>query len=332
MRVFRVRVRHVALAATARTAPSRTGRTAPPRPPLQAAREPRGRAAASTPMTDKDNGNGLEWAMPVMRAGYAGRGLIYVIVAVLSLLAIWRGDTPDGTSDALQTLETSAWGIALLGLTALGLLAYALWRVVAAAWDLEDHGQGAKGMAARAAQAATGLAHLVLAASVFGVIFTAGGGGDGSRIAQATRWLMGMPFGRALVAAVGLILIGTGAYYLRKGITRKYMENLRTRPITLRLRPALTAGLVAQGAVLAIIGGLFALAALQADPDEAGGLGAAFDWLRDQPYGTALVSGLAAGLLAFALFCFVNAAFRIVPKLRGDDVETLRRTVDAMTG
>lgn len=284
-------------------------------------------------MAERSDTEDLEWTMPVMRAGYAGRGLIYVIVAVLALLAIWRGATPGGTSEALQAIETAAWGVLLLSLAALGLVAYALWRVVAAIWDLEDHGGGAAGMAARAGQAVTGLVHLALAASVVAIVFSAGEGGGGeSSIARGTRWLMGMPFGQILVGAVGAVLIGAGGYYLRKGITRTYMEDLRTRPLTLRLRPALTAGLVAHAAALAIIGGLFVLAALQADPDEAGGLGAAFDWLRDQPYGTALVTLLSVGLLAFALFCFVNAAFRIVPRLRGDDVETLRRTVDRMTG
>ncbi len=33
----------------------------------------------------------LSWSIPVMRAGYAGRGLVYLAVAGFSLYAVWRG-------------------------------------------------------------------------------------------------------------------------------------------------------------------------------------------------------------------------------------------------
>lgn len=35
------------------------------------------------------------------------------------------------------------------------------------------------------------------------------------------------------------------------------------------------------------------------------------------------MTGVCLGLLGFALFCFVNAAYRIVPKVSGPDVQTL---------
>jgi len=266
----------------------------------------------------------LDWALPVMRAGYAGRGLNYVIVSILSLIAIWRGSTPGGTSDALRAVETQPWGVVVLVLTAIGLLAYAIWRVASGFWDLEDYGTDAKGITARSAQAVSGVIHVCLAIGVVTVIFAAGAGdGDRSVIARGTAWVMSMPFGRILVGVAGAVMIGAGAYYIRKGITQKYMEELRANDVTLRLRPALTAGLVAHGAAIGVVGILFLIAAWRADPDEAGGLGEAFDWLRDQPFGTALVTALAAGLLAFALLCFVNAAYRIVPRLRDDSIETL---------
>jgi hypothetical protein len=40
-----------------------------------------------------------------------------------------------------------------------------------------------------------------------------------------------------------------------------------------------------------------------------------------------LVAALCLGLLAFSLFCAVNARWRIVPRVAGDKTETLARAV-----
>ena len=75
--------------------------------------------------------------------------------------------------------------------------------------------------------------------------------------------------------------------------------------------------------VVGVVGLLFGFAAWQANPQQAGGTGEAFSWLSGQVYGQILVTGVCLGLLGFALFCFVNAAYRIVPKVSGPDVQTL---------
>ncbi|MCZ4260179.1 DUF1206 domain-containing protein [Limimaricola sp. G21655-S1] len=268
----------------------------------------------------------LQWAVPVMRAGYAGRGLIYLVVAVLSLLAIWRGSTPGGTGEAMASLERAWWGIALLALIAIGLAAYGIWRLVAAFWDLEAHGSEAKGIIARIGQVVTGLIHLGLAFTAAAILMPSSSGSNGgSSLDKWTAKIMQMPFGQWIVGIAGLIGLGAGIYYIWKGVSHKYMENLRAKPMTLKLQPALTTGLVANGAVIAIVGFLLAYAAWTLNPSEAGGLAEAFDWLREKPYGTVLVTALGVGLLGFSLFCFVNAAYRIVPKLKTDDMETLAR-------
>jgi len=261
-----------------------------------------------------------------MRAGYAGRGLIYLVVAILSLLAIWRGSTPGGTGEAMASLERAWWGIALLALIAIGLAAYGVWRLVAAFWDLEAHGSDAKGIVARLGQVVTGIIHLGLAFTAAAILMPSGSGGSGgSSLDKWTAKIMQMPFGQWIVGLAGAIGFGAGVYYIWKGLSHKYMANLRARPVTLKLQPALTAGLVANGAVVTIVGFLLIYAAWTLNPSEAGGLAEAFDWLRSQPYGTVLVTALAVGLLGFSLFCFVNAAYRLIPKLKTDDVETMAR-------
>jgi hypothetical protein len=125
------------------------------------------------------------------------------------------------------------------------------------------------------------------------------------------------------VGLVGLAVIGAGIYYLIKAWRESYRQHLRANRFTLRYNWALRAGVAAQGVTVLIIGGFLVAAALQADPSEAGGLGQTFNWLAAQTYGQLLVTLLCLGLLGFALFCFVNAGYRIVPKVADEDVETL---------
>jgi hypothetical protein len=273
----------------------------------------------------------FSWSIPIMRAGYAGRGLVYLVVAGFSLYAIWLGGQAEGTSSALAELESTGWGIVVLFLIFLGMLAYALWRLIDSLYDLEAYGSEAKGMIARAGMLVTGLVHLAIGISAFTLLFAGGGGGGDSEstITNAVATVMGWPAGRWIVGIVGLIIIGAGFYYLHKAWKEEYREHIRANRFTTRWNWLLKAGLAAQGVIIAIIGGLFLYAALRANPEQAGGVDGAFDWLTRQPYGQVLVTVICVGLIGFAVFCFVNAAYRIIPKAEGDGIETLGARLEA---
>lgn len=265
----------------------------------------------------------LAWTVPVMRAGYAGRGLTYLVVAGFSLWAIRQGGEAQGTGSALARLEQTAGGGFLLVLIALGLLAYGLWRLLAAALDLDGHGTEAKGVIARLAMATSGLLHLGLAFGAVSLLLTSGGSEGESRIREWVGLVMGWWGGRWLVALAGLAIMAAGAKYIAEGWNEGYERYLAASPFTSRWRTALRVGVAAHGAAIAVIGLLFLMAAWRADPAQAGGLAGAFDWLGNQAYGRLLVVALCLGLLAFALFCFVNARWRLVPRVSGDKTETL---------
>ena len=275
----------------------------------------------------------LSWAVPVMRAGYAGRGLVYLVVAGFSLYAIWSGGEAKGTSSALAQLETTGWGTVVLFLIMLGMAAYALWRYVDAFFDLEDYGADGEGLVARIGMVVTGTIHLGLGVAALLLLFTSGGSsgggsggdgsGDGSSIPKAVETVMSWPGGRWLVGLAGLATIGAGIYYAVKAVKEKYRESLRANHFTTNYNWALKAGVFAQGVIITLIGGFFTYAAWRGNPEEAGGLDQAFSWLGEQIYGQALVVAVCVGLLGFALFCFVNAAYRIVPKASDPGVRTL---------
>ena len=267
------------------------------------------------------------WAVPVMRAGYFGRGATYLAVAGLSLWAIWRGGEAKGTSSAMESLSTSAWGLSVLWIMALGLLAYAVWRIVDAAADLEDHGLDAHGIVARTGMTVTGLLHgglgLVAVATALGLRDGSGG------IPGAVGRVLDLPGGRWILAAGALVTIGTSLYYLHKAWTAGHRKSLMANHFTRHWDWMLRAGVAAQGVIVLLIGIFLGFAALGSDASDAGGLDKVFDWLKDQPFGNALVNALCLGLVGFAFFCFVNAAWRIIPKVSHGSVESLADRIEA---
>ena len=269
----------------------------------------------------------LEWTAPVMRAGYAGRGFVYAAVAGLSLWAIWRGGQAQGTQTALASLENSLWGKAVLVAIAVGLVAYAAWRALDAWFDLEDYGTDGKGLIARAGMIVTGLIHLALGIAAIAILFSTGGGGEGgggSSVGQAAGRVMSWPAGRWIVGLAGLATIGAAIYYAAKAYRASYRQHLYANEATRRLNGVLRLGVAAQAVIVGVVGGFLVVAALQSDASEAGGVGEVFDWLASQPFGNVLVIALCVGLLAFAFFLFVNAAYRIIPKIADDKPVTLQ--------
>lgn len=269
----------------------------------------------------------LGWSVPVMRAGYAGRGIVYLVVAGFSLYAIWLGGEAKGTSGALAQLETTTWGGVVLLAICVGMVAYALWRILDSIYDLEHEGSDAKGMLARVGMVVTGLLHLAVGLLAFLLLFTArgdsGGQGGGSTIADVMGRIMEWPFGYILVAAIGAVTIGAGVYYIVKAVRQTYREKLYANDFTRRFNPFLRFGVAAQGVVVTIIGGLILWAGLTTNARKAGGMGESFGWLSEQVYGQLLVTGICIGLLGFAVFLFVNAAYRIVPAVAGDEASSL---------
>ncbi|WP_386682178.1 DUF1206 domain-containing protein [Loktanella sp. R86503] len=265
----------------------------------------------------------LNWAMPVMRAGYAGRALVYLIVSGVSLFTIWQGGEAKGTSDALATIERSPFGMIALVVVALGLFAYMIWRLIDAWFDLEQHGTDAKGLLARAGQAVTGLIHGALGGLPLLLLFGSTDSGEGSKTAFYLSKLLSWPMGAIIIGLVAALTMGAGVYYLHKAWSQSYREALQANHFTLHWNRLLQIGVAAQGASVLIIGFLIGLTAWRHDPDAAGGLDKAFGWLAQQAYGQLLVTAMCIGLLLFALFMAVNAAYRIVPRLKDPDMMSL---------
>jgi len=257
---------------------------------------------------DKDRK--LEW---LARSGYAARGIVYVLIAGLASLSTFGGGRPDSKS-ALQIVLEQPFGQIWLGVIGTGLVGFVLWRIAQSILNTDRHENNAKGYLVRAgllvsAATYTGLAFYAVGQALHLSVGAGSSGGRESWIA----WLMQQPFGRYLVAGVGLAIVGAGCAQAFKGVKRGYLRFFESgfehRTI---LNGICTYGLLARGVIFLIIGGFFIYAAFAVDPKQAGGMADALAWVRQLPFGAILYGLAAVGLFAFGLYGLIEARYRIV--------------------
>ena len=250
----------------------------------------------------------LEWTA---RLGYSARGVVYLLVGWLALVAAFgSGQTADTRGGLLHLLQ-QPMGDVLLGIVAVGLVAYSVWRLVQSIWDTDGHGTSAKGLAIRAGLLVSCFVHLALALFALSLIFGWGTGGDSDNAQNWSARFMSHTHGRWLVFAFGVAVIGAGLAHVYKGWTAKFRKHFAMDHQTMRwAEPVCQFGLIARGMVFLMIGGFFIVAALQFDPSKARGLNGALQAVQQQPFGPYLLGVVALGLIAFAAYSILEAIYR----------------------
>jgi hypothetical protein len=146
-----------------------------------------------------------------------------------------------------------------------------------------------------------------------GVIFglKAARGTDEQSAHDWTAYLLAAPLGQWLVGAIGLIIVGAGIGIAVKGWTDSLEKGLEVWEQVRRwIVPLGRFGLTARGLVFVIVGVFLVIAAVQADPGQARGLGGALRALQVQPFGWLLFGVTALGLFAFGIFQWLVAYYR----------------------
>lgn len=201
-------------------------------------------------------------------------------------------------------------GTPLLYLVAIGLVAYAAFKLIDAAAGIDGHGDDAAGRAKRVGSAASGLAHLVLAYAAYefasGARQQAAGDAGGQEVASG---LLAWPLGWVVLGAIGLGFIAAAFFQAKNAYDAHFMKNISRQA----LASIETIGRVGHGAravLFAIIGWSLIQSAWAVQSNEIKGLGAAIIALSNNGILYPLVAG---GLILFGVFSLIAARYRIIP-------------------
>ena len=255
------------------------------------------------------------WPERFARLGLAARGVLFIVIGILAFrVAFGHYEDQASQNGALHQIASQPGGKVLVWIVAIGLIGYALWRLVSAAF-----GPVADPVATDAKQRVKALAEgigygavAVIAVKVATGSSSSSSGGGQKQAATVLSW----PGGQFLVGLVAVVIIGVGLYYIHDGWTADFTKELKLGELSPTARKAVIAlgrfGRVAQGVVFGIIGVLVMVAAVQFDPDKAKGLDGALKALAAEPYGRWVLAIIALGFLAYGVYGLTEAKLRRV--------------------
>jgi hypothetical protein len=248
------------------------------------------------------------------RLGFAARGLVYLLVGWFALDAARLGSAPADNQEAMGSLLNKPLGHILVATIAVGLAGYALWRLSEALLDPERRGTKPAALVERIGFGWSALVHAFLSvyAGKLALHLTRPETNPSEERARSwSGWLMDQPGGEWLLGAIGLLLIGGAAAQAWKGYRGSFARELAGDvPLPRYVCLAGQIGYGARAVVFLLVGWFLVNAALEASPNEAGGIGQALRTLREQPQGPLLLAIVALGLMLFGAYSLVEARFR----------------------
>lgn len=249
------------------------------------------------------------------RLGYAARGLVYLSLGAIVLLAA-LDLTPRAKGAKALMAAWADWplGWALIGGIGVGLAGFSAWRILQAVFDADRHGRSPKAWAVRAGQAISGLVYGGLAFSAFELLDEledVGEVDEEQRVHHTARAVLDLPYGDTLLIAAGLVVLAFGIGNVIQGVVQDFAKRLDCDDrLCRRVAPLARIGYAARGLATLPLGVFLVRAGVETRAGEARSWGGALQALESQPFGSSALCLVAAGLIAFGLFGLVEARYR----------------------
>jgi hypothetical protein len=189
--------------------------------------------------------------------------------------------------------------------------------LIQAILDTDDHGTDAKGLAIRAGLVASAFTYGALAIYALSLVGVFSGSGDSgsSNEHPVADFLAGIVGNRVVALGFAIVFFGVAIAHVWKAIQQKYDEHFDAPERLMKIiHPISMVGLIARGAVLAVIAILFFYRFLHGGSasENSPGLEAALEFINQLPFGSILLLAMGVGLIAFAAYSFVEAYWRRV--------------------
>ena len=258
--------------------------------------------------------DGSAWLHTAARAGYAARGLVFLIVGYFSFRAAFASGEAMDTKDAIETIAGSGFGSVLLGAMVVALAAFCGWRLIQVIMDVDGHGVDAKGVFVRAGLLISAFSYGALAvyAATLLIGFGSGSGGEGggaksSVIAYAYEAGYGVWLTYLIAAGMAAAAIAHMVKAIKSGF-EKYMTIPQDRRWL--LKPTCQFGLVARALTFIVLSGLLVNGAAGYQSGDTPGLDAALQEISGWSFGWLFLSATGLGLIAFGVYSITEAAYR----------------------
>lgn len=261
-----------------------------------------------------------KWIRGMAKFGLTAKGVVYCLVGILAFMAAFelggKSEQGSGKSGVFQFVLEQSFGRIILGVIAVGLLSYSIWRFIMAFQDTEQKGNDTKGIGARIRYAFSGLVYGGLAYYAAKLVLGNGGGSGGDSRETIARELLQQPFGQWLVGIVAVATALGGIYQIYLGLSEKYRKKVQQAGLehdaeTMMIKAG-KVGYVARGIVWIIIGYMFLRAALRSNAGEAGGSASAFNFIESSSYGSYMLGAVALGLICYGIFMFMRAKYQAI--------------------
>jgi hypothetical protein len=233
----------------------------------------------------------------------------FALVAVLAIkVALGEGGQATDREGALRTIAQHPVGRAIVIALAAGFACYALWRL----WQVVTERKPAKRIGALGKAAI----YAALCAAAVSILLGDSGGGPGKKQKETTGGILGWPAGKWIVMAIAAAIALAACWNFWRAVSGRFLKQLKTGEMSAQARRWVTRigvfGLLARAVVFGLIAWFFFKAAADYDASKAQGLDGALRKLARENYGHWLLAVVATGLLAYGVFCVIQARYRDV--------------------
>jgi uncharacterized membrane protein YhaH (DUF805 family) len=252
--------------------------------------------------------------------GLLAYALIHLLIGWLAVQLAWRlpgpaqgGGKSTDQSGALTLLARSAVGDVMLWVIAVGMAGLAVWQAVEVLRHhrhLPDPGRERWWALLQLVKTVgTGLIYGYLA---YSAARTALGHGKGrGKEEHQVGGVLGWPGGKEIVVGIALITAGIGVYLAIKGLRSGFLDEIDLDGVAEGVRALVhrvsQVGFFLKGTALVLVGVIVSWAAITFDPKQADGMDGAMRTIERAPYGQWMLTVIAAGLAAYAVYCVTRA-------------------------